>query len=63
MQTRNPENCPRCGKRLKFALSKAAPGRSYQCLDCDGGDPLQSPEVQGWLNSELAKSADKSPKK
>lgn len=56
-------SCPRCGKRLKEVLAKAAPDLTYQCLDCDGIDPLKTKEVSDWLNSELAKSGDKFPKK
>jgi len=62
MPTNTPLSCPRCGKRLKEVLAKAAPNQAYQCLNCDAVDPLKTKEVQGWLNSELAK-ASKPPQK
>ena len=63
MQANNPENCPRCGKRLKFVLSKVVSGQTYKCLECDEIDPLKCQDVKGWLNSELARPADKTLKK
>ena len=62
METNGLVKCPRCGKRLKHLLSKALPNREYQCLDCDGTDPLKTEEVQGWLKSELARSMKPSKK-
>lgn len=55
--TNTPLNCPRCGKQLKEVLSKAAPNQNYKCLNCDGVDPLETKEIQGWLKSELAKAS------
>jgi hypothetical protein len=28
-------------------------GRKFQCIHCDGVDPLRLPIVQNWLTSEL----------
>lgn len=61
MPAETPTKCPRCGKRLKRPLDKAQPHKKYQCLDCDGIDPIKTQDVQGWLNSELAKSPIKKP--
>jgi hypothetical protein len=34
-------------------LPKKTGGRKFQCLDCDGDDPLRSPEVANLLAGEL----------
>jgi hypothetical protein len=47
-----PPLCPKCRKAMHFLLRKTG-GRKFQCLDCDGGDPLRSPEVAKLLSSEL----------
>jgi hypothetical protein len=28
-------------------------GRKFRCIECDDLDPLQIPDVQAWINSEL----------
>jgi hypothetical protein len=30
---------------MKLMLVKAMPGRKYQCIDCDGEDPMHSPAI------------------
>ena len=47
-----PPNCPKCRKPMRFLLRKAG-GRKFQCLDCDGVDPLKLPEVSKLLTGEL----------
>jgi hypothetical protein len=49
MRTNNPApNCAKCGKSKKFVLVETG-GRKFRCLDCDGEDLLQSPDVQRLL--------------
>jgi hypothetical protein len=53
--------CPDCGAYLTLALPSGADGpRTFQCLDCEGPDPINSPHAIGWLAGELGKikSAD-----
>jgi hypothetical protein len=33
--------------------------RSYLCFNCDLGDPMKQPNVQGWLQGELAQASEK----
>ena len=44
--------CPRCRKPMRVALGKTGT-RKPMCLDCDGEDPLKSPEVAKLLTGEL----------
>jgi hypothetical protein len=45
---------PHCGAYLTLALPLGGTGkRTFQCLDCDGPDPLKTEKVVGWLNGEL----------
>ena len=44
--------CPKCHKPMRLALAKAGT-RKLMCLDCDGEDPLKSPEVAKLLTGEL----------
>jgi hypothetical protein len=37
--------CPQCHRPLRFLLQKGSQGRKYQCIDCEGIDPLYSPDV------------------
>ena len=41
--------CPICHKPMRFLLVKATAGREYQCIDCDGEDPMRSPDVSKLL--------------
>jgi hypothetical protein len=34
---------------MRFLLVKATAGRKYQCIDCDGEDPMRSPDVSKLL--------------
>jgi len=46
--------CPQCGAFMILAPSsygKAQP--MFQCLECDGLDPLKTDKVTGWLKGEL----------
>jgi hypothetical protein len=47
-----PPICPKCHKPMRFLLKKTG-GRKFQCIDCDGDDPLRSPEVSKLLTGEL----------
>jgi hypothetical protein len=47
-----PPMCPKCRKPKHFVLVKTG-GRKFQCLNCDGGDPLKSPDVAKLLAGEL----------
>lgn len=60
----NQRLCPKCGKPTKLILPPDTDGpRAFLCLDCDAGDPMKRPNVQGWLHGELAHKAEKFPKK
>jgi hypothetical protein len=37
--------CPQCHKPMRFLLQRGSQGRKYQCIDCEGIDPLYSPDV------------------
>jgi len=37
--------CPQCQKPLRLLLQKGSQGRKYQCIDCEGIDPLHSPDI------------------
>jgi hypothetical protein len=37
--------CPICRNAMPLLLVKGVRGRKYQCLDCSGEDPLQSPDI------------------
>jgi hypothetical protein len=47
-----PPACPECNKPMQFILVKTG-GRKFRCIDCDGGDPLQLPEVKKLLSGAL----------
>jgi hypothetical protein len=47
-----PQSCPKCRKPMQFLLRKTG-GRVFQCLDCDGEDPLRSADVAKLLTGEL----------
>jgi hypothetical protein len=47
-----PPPCPKCRKPMRFMMAKKG-GRKFQCIDCDGGDPLQSPAVTKLLSGAL----------
>jgi hypothetical protein len=47
-----PPTCPKCSKPMRFLLKKTG-GRKFQCIGCDGDDPLRSPEVSKLLTGEL----------
>jgi hypothetical protein len=38
---------------MRLLLRRNIGGRKFQCLDCDGGDPLLSREVAQLLTNEL----------
>jgi hypothetical protein len=49
--------CPECGAPLVLAPPPDGGGkRTFQCLDCNTSDPLQSEHVTGWLSGELGKT-------
>jgi hypothetical protein len=47
-----PPVCPKCNKPKRFVLVKGG-GRKFRCLDCDGEDPLKSPDVAKLLTGSL----------
>ena len=47
-----PPRCPKCKKPMRFVLVKTG-GRKFQCMDCDGEDPLKSPDVAKLLTGSL----------
>ncbi len=51
--TRTP--CPKCKKPMILVLppSGNGGGPAMQCIECDGPDPLQSPDVYGWMKGAL----------
>jgi hypothetical protein len=44
--------CPKCRKPMRFLLRKTG-GRKFKCLECDGDDPLRSPDIAKLLSGEL----------
>jgi hypothetical protein len=47
-----PPTCLQCNKPMRFMLVKKG-GRKFSCIDCDGPDPLQLPELAKLLTGEL----------
>jgi len=47
-----PPTCPKCRKCMLFLLRKDIGGRKFQCLDCEGDDPLKSNALK-WISGEL----------
>lgn len=47
-----PPICPKCRKAKHFLVHKTG-GRKFQCLDCEGDDPLRSPELAKLPTGEL----------
>jgi len=47
-----PPPCPKCRKPMHFIIAKTG-GRKFQCVECDGVDPMRMPEIQAWITSEL----------
>jgi hypothetical protein len=45
--------CPQCQKVLRPLLQKDRRGRKYQCIDCEGVDPLHSPDVRKLIQAFL----------
>jgi hypothetical protein len=55
-QAKRP-TCPDCGAYLTLVLPPGGKGpRTFQCLDCEGPDPLKDPYAIGWLAGELGKT-------
>ena len=52
-----PPVCPSCRKPMQFLLAKTG-GRKFQCLDCEGDDPLRSAEISKLLTGELRPLVD-----
>ena len=51
-EVRSTSACPKCHKPMTLVLVKTG-GRKLTCLDCDGEDPLKSPQVAKLLTGEL----------
>jgi hypothetical protein len=50
------KHCPICNKPMAFLLPSGGAGpRTFQCLDCDREDPLESESVKRWLEGELGR--------
>jgi hypothetical protein len=47
-----PPLCKTCGNPKQWLLVKTG-GRRYRCIDCDGPDPLTSPETLKLFVGEL----------
>jgi hypothetical protein len=46
--------CPHCRAYLTWALPQGGNGkRTFQCLNCDGPDPMKTEKTTGWLKGEL----------
>ncbi len=46
--------CPHCGAFMILAPPRYGKGQpTFQCLECDGLDPLKTDKVMGWLKGEL----------
>ena len=45
MNISKPPICPKCHQPLRLALVRGMQGRKYRCIDCDGEDPLHSPDI------------------
>jgi hypothetical protein len=46
--------CRNCGAYLTLALLPDGKGkRTFQCIDCNGPDPLKTDKAIGWLKGEL----------
>jgi hypothetical protein len=50
MNAPRPPICPKCHNPMRLVLAKGMKGRKYQCLDCEGEDPLQSPDISKLLS-------------
>jgi hypothetical protein len=45
---------PRLPAFLILALPSGGEGqRTFQCLECDGPDPMKTDQATGWLKGEL----------
>jgi hypothetical protein len=54
MGQKEQPTCPVCGAYLTLALPPGGKGkRTFQCLDCEGPDPMKTENVTGWLKGEL----------
>ena len=49
MKVSTPPICPKCQKPKRLALVKGKRGREYQCIDCEGEDPLRSRDISKLL--------------
>jgi hypothetical protein len=53
--------CEKCAKPLAFALQPGGKGpRSWQCFDCEGPDPITSPNITGWVKGLLGEEPEDS---
>lgn len=49
MITSKPPTCPKCHQPMRLKLVKGTRGRKYQCIDCEGEDPLHSRDISKLL--------------
>ena len=46
--------CRHCGAYLTWTLPQGGNGKcTFQCLNCDGPDPMKTEKTTGWLKGEL----------
>jgi hypothetical protein len=49
MNASKPPICPKCHKPMRLALVKGIRGRRFRCIDCEGEDPFNSPDISRLL--------------
>ena len=45
--------CPQCHKPMRSVIVEGKHDRKFQCLDCEGEDPLYAPKIARLLAGEL----------
>ena len=44
--------CPKCLKPMRFIVLETG-GRKFQCVQCDGVDPMRLSDIQALIEGEL----------
>jgi len=44
--------CPKCSKAMHFIVLETG-GRKFQCVQCDGVDPMRLSDIQALIKGEL----------
>jgi hypothetical protein len=47
-----PKRAPKCRKPMHFIVLETG-GRKFQCVQCDGVDPLRLSDIQALMKGEL----------